>query len=233
MEIEAFEGAAQRAVQDVDVEGFLSTYAAYPELAGPQMLELIRNLPVAPQSKSREKVDAFYALAILQRTHDQIMAVLREDEHMQTMLDQVHMEDVDITESLKGDEGFGTQAFREYLKNETGGDQRAVDESLRIDDGSNDDAVHRSFQEAMRGEEGARVPKKYDYSGLSPSEAFIQSSRQMGVLIVQASVARKRMAPLVTHRHRTREQIESLCCRIQFLISQLRYDEGGFERYEG
>lgn len=231
MEIEAFTEQAQRAVREVDVRGFIETYAAYPELAGRQMMELVGSLPKAPESKSKAKVNAFFGLEILEHTRRQVEEILREDEYMQAMLDEVHLDKVDITESLKGDDGFGTQAFRDYLKSETAGDQEGIDKAIRRETGNADDAVHRSFQDAMLGD-AKRAPKKYDYSRLSPAESFRRSTADMGVLIVKNAVFYGRMQPIIRERHKTAEEIEHLCGMIQFRIAQLRYEDGGMQNYE-
>lgn len=234
MEIEAFEATARRLVdENLDAQFYVETYAANPDHAGSQLNDLLNNLPVAPESKSRDKVNAFIGLRILQRTHEQISLILGDDMYMQQQLDEHHQSDVDISGSLPSDSPTTKQQDRDIRKSARGEPGASdVDRDIRRESGMADDIVHESFQQALHGgddqDEGvSRSAYRFDFSGLSPAVTFRSATRQMVEQIMHTALSKRRLKPLFDNDYTTEDDVDALCDSLRHMVSRLRFDDGG------
>ena len=211
------------------LEVVLRERCAAPEFAGGSVMEFLDTLPrCTSPGPAAPTIDAFYAEKMLQDTRLVLLAIVKEDQHTAQMLREVHQEEVDVSRSLDPDEPTLRDRDRS-IRDETRGDQEAVDRAINAERGATDADVNESFQSEF----DCRGEGDLDFSSFPPSICYQQATRALIHGILQACAGSRdgrlkpRLRPLVEGGVLTRGVVQQIFRHIRTLASMLKYDSTG------
>lgn len=202
----------------IGVRFFSENYAALPEMAGDQLLAALNDLPEASDNLL---LHAFLGEQILIAARRELQELLREENHMQEMLDEAAGPDVDLRESLKIDPSLLSKDVQRAISRENDDAQRAAEQSIRKEMGDIDDKVTESFQDQFRVGPSNLDREISRLSRMAPVECYRTSMRILCRKIIEITSTDGRREILDKEKCAT-DGLERYPSTIMGLVSALR-----------